>query len=75
MEAGKTIEVTIKDKTVSVRDYGRGIPLGKAHRRGFEDEYRRKIRFARLQEIRGSERGGNQGGECFVQLFPRGIGS
>ncbi|UPZ13828.1 DNA topoisomerase IV subunit B [Flavobacterium humidisoli] len=29
MGAGKTIEVSIKDKTVSVRDYGRGIPLGK----------------------------------------------
>jgi topoisomerase IV subunit B len=29
MGAGKTIEVIIKDKTVSVRDYGRGIPLGK----------------------------------------------
>ena len=29
MGAGKTIEVTIKDKLVSVRDYGRGIPLGK----------------------------------------------
>lgn len=29
MGAGKTIEVTIKDKLVSVRDFGRGIPLGK----------------------------------------------
>lgn len=29
MGAGKTIEVSIKDKTVTVRDYGRGIPLGK----------------------------------------------
>ncbi len=29
MGAGKTIEVTIKDKMVTVRDYGRGIPLGK----------------------------------------------
>ncbi len=29
MGAGKTIEVSIKEKTVSVRDYGRGIPLGK----------------------------------------------
>ena len=29
MGAGKTIEVTIKDKNVTVRDYGRGIPLGK----------------------------------------------
>ena len=29
MGAGKTIEITIKDTQVSVRDYGRGIPLGK----------------------------------------------
>ncbi len=29
MGTGKTIEVTIKDKLVTVRDYGRGIPLGK----------------------------------------------
>ena len=29
MGAGKTIEVTVKDKLVTVRDYGRGIPLGK----------------------------------------------
>jgi topoisomerase-4 subunit B len=29
MGAGKTIEISIKDHTVSVRDYGRGIPLGK----------------------------------------------
>ena len=29
MGAGKTIEVSIKEKTVTVRDFGRGIPLGK----------------------------------------------
>ncbi len=29
MNHGKTIEVTIKDQLVCVRDYGRGIPLGK----------------------------------------------
>jgi len=29
MGAGKTIEISIKDKVVKVRDYGRGIPLGK----------------------------------------------
>ncbi|MEN9333442.1 MAG: hypothetical protein RLY35_622 [Bacteroidota bacterium] len=29
MGNGKTIEISIKDGTVSVRDYGRGIPLGK----------------------------------------------
>lgn len=29
MGAGKTIEIAIKDSEVRVRDYGRGIPLGK----------------------------------------------
>ncbi|MGB0280533.1 MAG: ATP-binding protein, partial [Flavobacteriaceae bacterium] len=29
MGAGKTIEITINEGKVSVRDYGRGIPLGK----------------------------------------------
>ena len=29
MGAGKTIEISIKDQRVVVRDYGRGIPLGK----------------------------------------------
>jgi len=29
MGHGKTVEITIKDKTVTIRDYGRGIPLGK----------------------------------------------
>ena len=29
MGAGKTIDITVKDGHVSVRDYGRGIPLGK----------------------------------------------
>src|ERR1700760_2790472 len=29
MGAGKTIEVSMSDHKVSVRDYGRGIPLGK----------------------------------------------
>ena len=29
MGAGKTIDITIKENVVMVRDYGRGIPLGK----------------------------------------------
>jgi len=29
MGAGKTIEISIKENTVHVRDYGRGIPIGK----------------------------------------------
>ena len=29
MGGGKSIEITVSDKKVSIRDYGRGIPLGK----------------------------------------------
>jgi topoisomerase-4 subunit B len=29
MNAGKTIEIAVKDTSVTIRDYGRGIPLGK----------------------------------------------
>lgn len=29
MGAGKTIDIVLKDDTVTIRDYGRGIPLGK----------------------------------------------
>lgn len=29
MGNGRTVEVSIKDRTVKVRDYGRGVPLGK----------------------------------------------
>jgi len=29
MGYGKTVEITIEEKTVTIRDYGRGIPLGK----------------------------------------------
>jgi topoisomerase-4 subunit B len=29
MGYGKNVEVSIDDKTVTIRDYGRGIPLGK----------------------------------------------
>jgi topoisomerase-4 subunit B len=29
MGYGKAVEISIKDKTVTIRDYGRGIPLGK----------------------------------------------
>jgi len=29
MGSGKTIEISVKNNQVSIRDYGRGIPLGK----------------------------------------------
>ncbi len=31
MGTGKEVEVTVSDKTVTIRDYGRGMPLGKVH--------------------------------------------
>ena len=31
MGAGRRIDITIEDKVVSVRDYGRGIQIGRAH--------------------------------------------
>ena len=31
MGFGKEIEITIEENIVTVRDYGRGIPLGKLH--------------------------------------------
>ncbi|MBI9035952.1 MAG: type IIA DNA topoisomerase subunit B, partial [Bacteroidales bacterium] len=31
MGHGKAIDITIKDKSVTIRDYGRGMPLGKIH--------------------------------------------
>ena len=31
MGNGKTIDVKVKNNKISVRDYGRGIPLGKVH--------------------------------------------
>jgi DNA gyrase/topoisomerase IV subunit B len=32
MGNGRTIEVAIKDQKVTIRDYGRGMPLGKGYR-------------------------------------------
>ena len=39
MGAGKTIEISIQGEKVIVRDYGRGIPLGKVVGRCVKDEY------------------------------------
>jgi DNA gyrase/topoisomerase IV subunit B len=75
MGAGKTIEVAIKDKTVSVRDYGRGIPLGESRRCGFKNEYRRQIRFTWHLKIGRTERCRYQSCQCAVELFPCRIGS
>ena len=38
MGYGKQVELDIKDRTVTIRDYGRGIPLGKV-----VDDFRREL--------------------------------
>ena len=43
MGAGKTIEVSVQGTKVTVRDYGRGIPLGKVIDVVSKNEYWRKI--------------------------------
>ena len=43
MGAGKTIEISIQENKVVIRDYGRGIPLGKVVDCCLKNEYGRKI--------------------------------
>ena len=67
MGYGKTIEVTVEEGTVSVRDYGRGVPLGKvvdvSSKMNTGAKYDSKA-------FKKSERCRYQGGECLKQLFP-----
>ena len=51
MGYGKTIEVTVEEGTVSVRDYGRGVPLGKVVDVSSKDEYRSKQGFQKVSRI------------------------
>ena len=44
MGAGKQIEITVADNVVTVRDYGRGIPLKSLAAAVSADEYRRQVR-------------------------------
>ena len=68
MGFGKTIDVTVGDDgRVSVRDYGRGIPLGKLVDVGLEDEHRSQVRFEGFQEIRRPERRRHQGRQRAVE--------
>ena len=59
MGYGKTIEVTVEEGTVSVRDYGRGVPLGKVvdvsskMNTGARQSSRRKPRSARRRRQTG----------------------
>ncbi len=70
MGHGKTIEVKISDHQVEVRDYGRGIPLGKVVDCVSKINTGRQVRLGGLPEISGTERGGHQGGQRPVRLLP-----
>ena len=63
MGAGKQIDITIADKVVTVRDYGRGIPLQIALGGRRADEHGRQVRKRRLQKDGRHERRGRQGRE------------
>ena len=43
MGYGKQVDVTIEQKTVTIRDFGRGIPLRKGGRCRQQNQYRRQI--------------------------------
>jgi len=68
MGAGKVIEVTIKDKMVSVRDYGRGIPLGKVVDVVYQNEYRRKYDSKALRNRYGINKSTRQSMLCLIIL-------
>ena len=62
MGHGKRIEIELDDTEVTVRDYGRGIPLGKVKECVSKITYRGKVRLECLPEIHWPERGGHESG-------------
>ena len=66
MGYGKNVIVKVgEDGEVCVRDFGRGIPLGKLTHLGSEQaEHGSKVRHKGLPEIGGTERCGYQGSKC-----------
>jgi hypothetical protein len=72
MGAGNKILMTVKDGSVRIRDYGRGIPLGKVIDCVSTIIYGRQVQRRGVPVLRGLERGGHQGGERpFRQLQGR----
>ena len=70
MGHGKTIEVTIEGRRVTIRDYGRGIPLKQAFRCGIEDEHRRQVRRQHhVPQVGRTERRRRKGGERLSSEF------
>lgn len=69
MGYGKQVELTIENKTVTVRDYGRGIPLGKLVDVVSKINTGAKYDSKAFQKISGFERGRYQGGKCPKSIF------
>lgn len=69
MGYGKTIEVNIDGKNITVRDYGRGIPLGKVVDVVSKINTGAKYDSKAFSKKCGLERGGYEGGECTQQFF------
>ena len=70
MGFGKVIDVRIdvEERKVTVRDYGRGIPLAKLSDVASRMNTGGQVRFQGVQEIRRVERRGDQGGQCAVLI-------
>ncbi len=77
MGAGRQIDITVADNTVTVRDYGRGIPLKSLAAAVSEMNTGGKVSTAAsgLQEDRGSERRGRQGREHALERIHRPFGA
>ncbi len=68
MGFGKSIEITINEEIVKVRDYGRGIPLGKLS--DVVSKMNTGAKYdSRFSEIRRSERSGNKSSKCAFGFF------
>jgi topoisomerase IV subunit B len=69
MGNGKTIEVSINDKMITVRDFGRGIPLGKVVECVSRMNTGAKYEGKAFKKTVGLERCGNKSRECSFELF------
>ena len=75
MGNGRTIDISVRDGSVKVRDYGRGIPLGKVVDVVSKMNTGAKYDSKAFKKISGPEWGRYQSGERAFQLLQSGVHS
>lgn len=70
MKSGKRIEIKLDDGKVTIRDFGRGIPLGKVVDAVSKMNTGGKYDSKAFKKIRRSEWGRDEGCECAFRVFP-----